>query len=309
MKTFKPEDQAEWLEFRRERLTSTELAGLHLTKTAAHWERLRQEKETGTRRFRGNQFTEWGLLREPALAQAVLQSLDSHMECNEDPQTIVVAPRDDRLCCTPDMLPVDGHDCIAELKTSGKNFREHQGHTWDEWAPDRYFLQCQLNMHYTQAEACILFVEYFAATADGFEGVDVEYRILRPNRQVISELMDTAAEWFAWLDGVRPEWMGEDIGLDQADELHDLVVGIADADKRAKAAAAEAKDLKAQLAELVGGSYAGDIAGYRVSVSTTADSTVFDAKKFKAAHPDLYRAAEFQSTRRGSTRITIKETK
>ena len=43
MKTFKPDDQAEWLEFRRERLTSTELAGLHLTKTAAHWERWRDD--------------------------------------------------------------------------------------------------------------------------------------------------------------------------------------------------------------------------------------------------------------------------
>ena len=56
--------------------------------------------------------------------------------------------------------------------------------------------------------------------------------------------------------------------------------------------------------KLLGDSYAGTHAGYKVSVSTTKDSKTFDSKAFKTAHPDLY--SEFNTkTRRGSTRLRL----
>ena len=298
MKTFKPNNEDAWFEFRRQHLTSTELAGIHLSKTARAWQELREQKETGDR-WGGNQYMEWGTAREPVLAPLVVE-VDSRLVYNADPQTIIINPDDERLCGTPDLFSEDG-EVIGEIKTSKHQFT---GGHWHDWCPDRYYLQVQANMWNTEAEACVLLVEYYKEQDGEFSPVEYEYQVIHYDPAVVKEMETTADEWFDWLDGLSPWWMGEVTSLEDADKVEDLVVQLADAEEKAASWSDLAKAYKKDLLKLLGDSYAGTHAGYKVSVSTTKDSKTFDSKAFKTAHPDLF--AEFNTkTRRGSTRLRL----
>ncbi|WP_172454591.1 YqaJ viral recombinase family protein [Corynebacterium striatum] len=297
---FKPENEEEWHEFRRQHLTSTELRDLHLSRTANKWQELRKQKETG-KRWGGNRYTEWGTAREPILAPLVVE-VDSRLVYNADPQTIIINPDDDRLCGTPDLFSEDG-EVIGEIKTAKRQFT---GGRFHDWCPDGYYLQVQANMWHTGAEACVLLVEYYQEQGGEFSPVEYEYRVIDYDPKIVEDMQATANEWFAWLEGTAPDWMGEITGLDQVDDVTDLVAQYAmltaEVDDRKKRIA----KLKAEILELTGDSHTGDYGGYHLTVSTTQPSKVFDTRVFKAAHPHLYN--EFRTkTRAGSTRLTIKE--
>lgn len=302
METFNPATHEEWLEFRRARLTSTELADLHLHKTRSRWQEVRDGKEYGPS-FHGNRFTQWGLAREPLLAPHVVV-VDTRLVYNEDPQTIVINPDDGRLCGTPDLLSEDGQ-VIGEIKTAKHRFT---GGRYHHWCPDRYYLQVQANMEHTQAEACVLLVEYYTERDGEFTPEWFEKDIILPDLATVAELKATAAQWFAWLDGTPPDWWGEELGLDNLDELTELVESLAAAEAETKRWGEEAKQLKARVIELTGGAYAGSVAGHKLTVSTTGDSTVFDAAGFRRQHPDM--ARQFTKTRAGYTTVRLtKDTK
>lgn len=298
MRMFKPENEDAWHEYRRQHLTSTELRDLHLSRTARKWQELREQKETG-KRWGGNQFTEWGTAREPILAPLVTD-VDSRLGYNADPQTIIINPDDDRLCGTPDLFSEDG-EVIGEIKTAKRQFT---GGRFHDWCPDGYYLQVQANMWHTGAEACVLLVEYYQEQDGEFSPVEYEYRVIDYDLAVVKEMQSTAAEWFAWLDGTTPDWMGEVTSLEDADEVEALVAQLADAQEKAASWSELAKTYKKDLLKLLGNSYAGNHAGYKVSVSTTKDTKTFDDEAFKSAHPDLF--TEFNTkTRRGSTRLRL----
>ena len=298
MKTFKPENNDAWFEFRRQHLTSTEVASLHRNRTARNWQELREQKESGER-WGGNQYTEWGTAREPMLAP-LFADVDSRLGYNADPQTIFVNEGDERLCGTPDLFSEDG-EVIGEIKTSKHPFAGGEFH---DWCPDQYYLQVQANMWHAGAEACVLLVEYYREQDGEFTPDEYECQVIHYNPAVVEGMQHTAAEWFAWLDGETPAWMGEVTGLEDADEVEDLVAQLADAEEKAASWSDLAKTYKKDLLKLLGDSYAGTHAGYKVSVSTTKDTKTFDSKAFKTAHPDLY--SEFNTkTRRGSTRIRL----
>lgn len=298
MKTFKPDNEEEWFEFRRQHLTSTELAGIHLSKTARAWQELRRQKESGER-WGGNQYTEWGTAREPVLAPFVVE-VDSRLVYNADPQTIIINEGDERLCGTPDLFSEDGA-VIGEIKTANHQFA---GGYWHDWCPDRYYLQVQANMWHTGAEACVLLVEYYQEQDGEFSPVEYEYQVIHYDPTVVKEMETTANEWFAWLEGTTPDWMGEVTSLEDADQVEDLVAEIGAGEDELRELKDRIDQKRKQLLEKLGDSYAGTHAGYKVSVSTTKDSKTFDSKAFKNAHPDLF--AEFNTkTRRGSTRLRL----
>ncbi|PXY12795.1 hypothetical protein CKF74_07340 [Corynebacterium striatum] len=298
MRMFKPENEEEWHEFRRQHLTSTELRDLHLSRTARPWQELRKQKETG-KRWGGNRYTEWGTAREPILAPLVV-GVDSRLVYNADPQTIIINPDDDRLCGTPDLFSEDG-EVIGEIKTAKRQFT---GGRFHDWCPDGYYLQVQANMWHTGAEACVLLVEYYQEQGGEFRPVEYEYRVIDYDPKVVEDMQATAAEWFAWLEGTAPDWMGEITSLEDADEVEDLVAQLADAKEKAAKWSGLVKAYKKDLLELLGDSYAGKHAGYKVSVSTARDSKMFDSEAFKSAHPDLF--AEFNTkTRHGSTSLRL----
>lgn len=298
MKTFKPENEEEWFEFRRQHLTSTELRDLHLSRTARKWQELREQKETG-KRWGGNQFTEWGTAREPMLAP-LFADVDSRLDYNDDPQTIIINSDDERLCGTPDLFSADG-EVIGEIKTSKHPFT---GGYWHDWCPDGYYLQVQANMWHSGADACVLLVEYYKEQDGEFSPVEYECQVIYYNPAVVEAMQATANEWFAWLDGTAPDWMGEVTSLEDADEVEDLVAQIGAAEDELRTLKDTIEEKRSKLLKKLGDSYAGNHAGYKVSVSTTKDTKTFDSKAFKTAHPDLF--AEFNTkTRRGSTRIRL----
>ena len=298
MKTFKPENNDAWFEFRRQHLTSTELASLHRNRTARNWQELREQKESGER-WGGNQFTEWGTAREPMLAP-LFADVDSRLEYNEDPQTIFVNEGDERLCGTPDLFSEDGA-VIGEIKTAKHPFT---GGYWHDWCPDGYYLQVQANMWHAGAEACVLLVEYYKEQDGVFTPDGYEHQVIHYDPKVVEDMQATAEQWFAWLEGTTPEWMGEVTSLEDADEVEELVASIGAAEDELRTLKDTIEEKRSKLLNLLGDSYAGNHAGYKVSVSTTKDSKTFDSKAFKTAHPDLY--SEFNTkTRRGSTRLRL----
>lgn len=298
MKTFKPNNEEEWHEYRRQHLTSTELRDLHLSRTARQWQELREQKETG-KRWGGNDYTVWGTAREPVLAPLVVE-VDSRLVYNADPQTIIINPDDERLCGTPDLFSEDG-EVIGEIKTSKHPFT---GGYWHDWCPDGYYLQVQANMWHTGAEACVLLVEYYQEQDGEFSPVEYEHKVIHYDPKVVEDMQSTAAQWFAWLEGTTPDWMGEVTSLEDADEVEDLVAQLADAEEKAASWSDLAKTYKKDLLKLLGDSYAGTHAGYKVSVSTTKDAKAFDTKAMKSDHPDLYRDY-CTKVRRGSTRLRL----
>ena len=298
MKTFKPNNEEEWHEFRRQHLTSTELRDLHLSRTARQWQELREQKETG-KRWGGNDYTVWGTGREPILAPLVVD-VDSRLNYNADPQTIIINESDERLCGTPDLFSEDG-GVIGEIKTAKHQFT---GGKFHQWCPDGYYLQVQANMWHAGAEACVLLVEYYKEQDGEFSPVEYEDQVIHYDPAVVKEMKSTAAEWFAWLDGTTPDWMGEVTSLEDADDVEELVAEIGAAEDEMRELKDRIDQKRKQLLEKLGDSYAGTHAGYKVSVSTTKDTKTFDSKAFKNAHPDLY--TEFNTkTRRGSTRLRL----
>lgn len=298
MKTFKPDNEDAWFEFRRQHLTSTELRDLHLSRTARAWQELREQKETG-KRWGGNQYTEWGTAREPVLAPLVTE-VDSRLNYNAEPQTIIINKDDERLCGTPDLFSEDG-EVIGEIKTAKHQFT---GGKFHDWCPDGYYLQVQANMWHSGAEACVLLVEYYKEQDGEFSPVEYEHKVIHYDPTVVKEMKTTADEWFDWLDGLSPWWMGEVTSLEDADKVEDLVAQIGAAEDELRTLKDTIEDKRSKLLKLLGDSYAGNHAGYKVSVSTTKDSKTFDSKAFKTAHPDLF--AEFNTkTRRGSTRLRL----
>ena len=298
MKTFKPEDEDAWFEFRRQHLTSTELRDLHLSRTARQWQELREQKESGER-WGGNQYTEWGTAREPILAPLVTD-VDSRLDYNADPQTIIINPDDERLCGTPDLYSEDG-EVIGEIKTAKHQFT---GGKFHQWCPDGYYLQVQANMWHSGAEACVLLVEYYKEQDSKFRPVEYEYKVIHYDPKVVEGMQATAAEWFAWLDGTTPDWMGEVTSLEDADEVEDLVAQIGAEEDELRSLKDSIEEKRAKLLKRLGDSYAGTHAGYKVSVSTTKDSKTLDSKVLKSAHPDIYREC-CTKVRRGSTRLRL----
>ena len=293
MPKFQPKNEAEWLDFRRTKLTSTNLRDLHLYKTAANWNRIRAEKEgEKVPGFPDHvlEAMEWGTAREPLLAP-VAQAVDSRLIYNADPQTIGTDKTDPRLSCTPDLYS-DG-DVIGEIKTSKKPFT---GGRYHDWCPDGYYLQVQQNMKIMGAEACVLVLEQH----QDYDPLPPVTRVIEYDRDVVNELAETAEEWFAWLDSTNPDWMG-----DTDPELEALVDEYAGIEAEIKHLNSQRADVRQEIFDRAGGSIDTEIGRWKLTISKPVTSNRFDSKAFRKDHPALH--AEYQKETTGAPRLTVKE--
>ncbi|WP_067198859.1 YqaJ viral recombinase family protein [Microbacterium sp. XT11] len=106
-------DRERWLEARRGVVTATE-AKVFLAGTAREKNKIIEEKVSGVQSFHGNQYTEWGNLREPHIIAQLAGS--GYSECG----VLYHAQENSRHAATPDAILVTWDDDIhlAEIKTS-----------------------------------------------------------------------------------------------------------------------------------------------------------------------------------------------
>lgn len=93
----------EWKAARRCFITATDAARL-ATQTEASWRAVRDEKTGATTGFSGNDATDWGHEREPAIMDYIA-SVDPTVEPND---RLVVCAADPRFAATPDGIASDG---------------------------------------------------------------------------------------------------------------------------------------------------------------------------------------------------------
>lgn len=296
--------QEHWLEERRKRLTSTELADLTLNKSAAFWQRLRAEKESGEQSFTGNQYTEWGLEREEALATVITRDVDSRLRYNDHPQAIVIADWDSRLCGTPDMIgevEADGHrDVIGEIKTS-KAEKQFMGGKLHGWAPDRHYLQIQQNMALVDAMECYLFVEYhedFSPTSS--QGMWIKRD--KPTQALLAEIAET---WFKWIeDGETPDFMAETT-RQQDWAIAGLIEEYAQTVEAIEKLKEQQNRIRETLLTTTGNSFKTEVGRFKLTVSTSQPTLAFDSTRFKKENPELWKKYQTKEVA-ARTRLTVK---
>lgn len=262
------DDEAEWLEQRRQYVTATEIA--RLAASPAEWARIRHEKEHGSD-FHGNVVTRWGHQREPHIGEFIHMFVDSRLVANDD----LCVLDGTRIAATPDMLPDDlskGCEVIGEIKTAGKQLIP-------DHIPQKYLDQCQVQLLVTGAEACVFACEVRGADEFGFfpDGEPKTVVILPdPKRQ--AELVDIAERFLSGCDPTDAT----------PDELESLAISILDMQEDVKCLQEQIKDAKKRIRKAVGdepGTYPTDVAN--VIVSASGKSHGVDLKALREDHPDI----------------------
>ena len=288
-----PASREAWLEERKRFVTATEVASAYTTRTVANWERIRDTK-TGVAHFQGNVYTRWGHEREPVLAQYAELFVNAALVLNTDPQQMVVR---DGVSASPDAFTLD-YEEGAEFKTTTVPIADNPAY-------EKYLCQIQVALWITGAKRWHLIAEQHTDFVPG----DITHEVIEPDTKLQAELVAVADELAQFVfDGVRPDWMGGADSLDDALALEQLVTQLAAVQEQTAVLRQEETALKQQIGDLVGGSASDEVAGWKLTVSTTAPSLGFDSKAFKQDHAELW---EQYRTRKvaGARRVGIKRIK
>lgn len=141
------EDREAWLEFRRTRITATDVAKLAASGVKG-WRSLRDEKAAGESKFKGNKFTKHGSERETRISDQLDVMLGMKHNTN-----VLVHPAFENLVATPDLLDEE-RNRIGDIKTA-----LWKGEKWTV-VPRDYEDQLQWQMFVTGADGAVLAVEY-----------------------------------------------------------------------------------------------------------------------------------------------------
>lgn len=148
------ENREEWLAERRLGITATEMAKLWRSRNLQKsMEKLAVEKLTGAEAFAGNIYTQWGVDREPAIAQTV------HSSHGIKPETRVFrAAQNTRWLASPDgvLMKPDGDVWMCEIKTSGSDITIGS----KGFHQKRYLAQMVWGMGVLGASKCLYAWEY-----------------------------------------------------------------------------------------------------------------------------------------------------
>lgn len=265
-------DEEAWMAARRRGVTATEVAKL-ARGGAAYRNDLLNEKRTGERTFFGNQFTAWGLEREPIIGEQLKQEWGFILS-----DVLYHAPGNTRHLATPDgVYAKDGLVTIAEIKT-GKHDLDPAG----DYFPTTGYLDQMLWQAYVCDADEILFAW---EQHEDFVPKEVKSVWIERDQARIEQLIEVADAFLAELDANEPG--------DDPDDYEELVLQYllakASCDKWAGVAAEYADQIRARIGERDQFAITTKLA--KVSLSTPKPTERFDTAAFKKLQPAVF--AEF----------------
>lgn len=186
------ESRAAWLKLRKSYLTASEVAKLG-PKAVKAMANLGEEKWGDTPPFRGNEYTEWGNIREPVIIGKLLGAWIP-VEHNTNLLVSTIHPL---FAATPDGLIPD-KNATVQIKTAGtKRFFDDVAHM-----PKNYMRQCQWEMLITDAEKCLFVVEERLESFDGFHPGRITTMTVPRDDKLIDTLVKTGMRFVGLvLDG------------------------------------------------------------------------------------------------------------
>ena len=261
-----------WHAARRRGVTATEVAKL-ARGGASYRQELIKEKRTGERSFFGNQYTAWGLEREPVIGEKIHNEWGFILS-----DVLYHAPENTRHLATPDgVYAKDGLVTIAEIKT-GKHDLNPEG---DYFGSTGYLDQMLWQAYVCDADEILFVWEQH----EDFVPLPIQSVWIERDQARIEELIQVADAFLAELDSEEPG--------DDPDDYEELVtqylLAKASCDKWAGIAADYADQIRARIGER--DSFAITTKLGKVSLSTPKPTERFDSVAFKKLQPSVY--AEF----------------
>ena len=305
-------DKAAWLEFRRGGLTATEIRDL-AKGYAADRRRILQEKVTGERPdLSGNQYIEWGNLREPVIQEWILERFGIQPSASiyghdEDPGRLA----------TPDGLLVDDFTeevLVAEIKTSKHDLTPgrldgdrvlYEVARGSHFAKTGYYDQMQWQMHVVGATLTLFAWEGHNDNWSGWPGrgpvpTEISHAWVPIDRARIAELIKIYDQFQIEVAAARAlaEETGEtpDAEAVLPEEEADLARQVIEARAEESAAKKKREAAWARLLEIAkerGDDFRASGEGVRVSWTTSRKMVPsFDEARARAKAPAVFRRFE-----------------
>lgn len=168
-------NRLEWLQYRKFRPTSTEIAAAAANPSALNIMSIAIDKRRPPEEL-STQAMDFGHAREEALIEFAKQNFpDEDIVHNEE---LCINDDDDSVAATPDGL---GINCTVECKTHNNIHRTE--------APQDHYDQTQIAMYAADKKFCI----YVCEIHENFVPVTIWYQIIERDDERIAELLDVAA--------------------------------------------------------------------------------------------------------------------
>lgn len=270
-RTIETDNREDWLRSREGVLTATQIARLVIGGPA---ERLAVRKEfEGERKDFDSRYLAWGREREPKIAEYSRLFVDSSLEPN---RYFLVSARDPRIGATPDAI---GNDVIGEFKTSRNPMPDDLSQAMDRLHM-RYYVQVQVQLLVTGAEACVFAWEQHDDEWPSPEPYEIRHQIILPDKEMWEIITESVDRFFN--EDVDVDEVTQTVIQDKIDELREIQ------EQQDNLKQQESK-IRDQIQELLGDEDVSlELHGAKVSSYQPKPSKRFDSTAFKKAHPDMY---------------------
>ena len=288
-RTIETDNREDWLRSREGVLTATQIARLVMG-GPGEWLAVRHEFE-GERRDFDSKYFAWGREREPAIAEYSRLFVDSSLEPNHN---FLVSTRDPRIGATPDAI---GTDVIGEFKTSKHPMPDDLSQAMDTLHM-RYYVQVQVQLFVTGAEACVFAWEQHNDEWPSPEPYEIRHQIILPDKEMWGIIAETVDRFFE--EDVDVDEVSRTVIQDKVDELREIQ------EQQDNLKQQESK-IREQIQELLGDDDVSlELDGAKVTSYQPKPSKRFDSAEFKKVHPDMYQEfVKAGSQRERTLRITF----
>ena len=288
-RTIETDNREDWLRSREGVLTATQIARLVMG-GPGEWLAVRREFE-GERRDFDSKYFAWGREREPAIAEYSRLFVDSSLEPNHN---FLVSTRDPRIGATPDAI---GTDVIGEFKTSKHPMPDDLSQAMDKLHM-RYYVQVQVQLFVTGAEACVFAWEQHNDEWPSPEPYEIRHQIILPDKEMWGIIAETVDRFFE--EDVDVDEVSRTVIQDKVDELREIQ------EQQDNLKQQESK-IREQIQELLGDDDVSlELDGAKVTSYQPKPSKRFDSAEFKKVHPDMYQEfVKAGSQRERTLRITF----